>query len=58
LKQLQFYKLQESVWIHPFDCKREVGLLKEFFGFTSKEIQLIVAEQVENPDFLRTRFKI
>ena len=58
LKRLQFYKLQESVWIHPFECKREVELLKEFFGFTSKEIQLIVAEQVENSDFLRTKFKI
>jgi DNA-binding transcriptional regulator PaaX len=58
LKRLQFYKLQESVWIHPFDCKREIELLKDFFGFTSKEIQLIIAEQVENPDFLRTKFKI
>ena len=58
LKRLQFYKLQESVWIHPFECKREVELLKEFFGFTSKEIQLIVAEQVENSDFLRIKLKI
>ncbi|MDO8473999.1 MAG: hypothetical protein Q7S62_00370 [bacterium] len=58
LKRLQFYKLQESVWIHPFDCRAETELLKDFFGFTSKEIQLIVAEQIENPDFLRTKFKI
>ena len=58
LKHLQFYKLQESVWVHPFDCKREMELLQEFFGFTSKEIQLIVAEQVETPDFLRAKFKI
>jgi len=58
LKRLQFYKLQESVWVHPFDCEREVELLKEFFGFISKEMQLIVAEQVENADFLRAKFKI
>ena len=58
LKRLQFYKLQESVWIHPFDCRAEIELLKDFFGFTSKEIQLIVAEKVENPDFLRSKFDI
>lgn len=58
LKRLQFYKLQESVWVHPFDCKEEVKLLKNFFGFTSKEVQLIVVEKVENIDFLRTKFKI
>lgn len=58
LKRLQFYKLQESVWVHPFDCRAEVELLKDFFGFTSKEIQLIIAEQIENPDFLRAKFKV
>lgn len=58
LKQLQFYKLQESVWVHPFDCRRETELLKEFFGFASQEVQLIVAEQVEHAEFLRSKFKI
>lgn len=58
LRRLQFYMLQESVWIHAFSCKHEIGLLKDFFGFTSQEVQLIVAEEVENSDFLRTKFKI
>jgi len=58
LRRLQFYKLQESVWIHPFACREEIELLKDFFGFTSQELQLVVAEQVENTDFLRTKFKV
>lgn len=46
LKQLQLHQLQKSVWIHPFDCKDEVDLLRDFFGFTSQEVKLIVAENI------------
>ncbi len=41
LKRLDFYQLQKSVWIHPYNCKSEVELLADFFGLTSKEIRLI-----------------
>lgn len=58
LKRLQFYKLQDSVWAHPFNCEDEVTLLREFFGFTIKEFQLIVAEKVENQSILRDVFKV
>jgi hypothetical protein len=31
LKELGFYQLQKSVWIHPYDCRAEVEILREFF---------------------------
>jgi len=58
LKELGFYPLQKSVWIHPFDCQDEIELLREFFGLTKDEVRLIVAENIESDDWLREIFKI
>lgn len=58
LKELGFYPLQKSVWIHPFPCKDEIELLREFFGLSQKEIRLITAENIEEAGFLKTIFKI
>jgi len=48
LKELGFYPLQKSVWVHPFDCEAEIELLREFFGFSEEELRLIVAENIGN----------
>lgn len=58
LKRLEFYQLQKSVWVHPFNCEDEVRLLQDFFGFNNREVQLIVAETVDNSEQLRSHFKI
>lgn len=58
LKELEFYPLQRSVWIHSFPCKDEIELLREFFGLSQKEIRLITAENIENDNFLREMFKL
>jgi len=58
LKQLGFYPLQKSVWVHAFDCQAEVELLREFFGLTEKEIRLIIAEKIENDQELKKFFKL
>jgi hypothetical protein len=31
LKELGFYCLQKSVWVHPFPCEQEINVLKEFY---------------------------
>lgn len=46
LKQLGFYPFQKSIWIHPYDCGAEIELLKDFFGLTDVEAQLIIAENI------------
>lgn len=58
LKELGFVPLQKSVWIHPFDCRDEIELLKDFFALIDKEVRLIVAQDIGDDDFLREIFKI
>jgi len=58
LKELDFYPLQKSVWIYPFDCRAEIELLKDFFGLSENEIRLIVAENIGNDKKLKEIFKL
>lgn len=58
LREFGFHLLQKSVWAHPFPCKDEITLLRDFFGLSQKEIRLITAENIENDNFLRTIFKL
>lgn len=46
LKEMGFKPFQKSVWICPFDCEAEIELLKEFFGFSDKELKLVIAEKI------------
>jgi len=58
LKELGFYPLQDSVWIHPFDCQAEIELLKEFFGLSEKEMRLVIAENIGKDNKIKEIFKI
>ena len=31
-KKLGMYQLQKSVFVHPFDCKKEIDMVSDFFG--------------------------
>ena len=58
LKQLGFRQFQKSIWIHPFDCRVEIALIKGFFGLTDKEVQLIVAEDIGSEEEWRRIFVV
>jgi len=58
LKELGLFPIQKSVWVTPFDCKDEINLLKDFFGFSEKEIRLIVAESIDQDDKIKEKFSI
>lgn len=58
LKELGFMVIQKSVWIHPFPCQDEIALLRDFFGLDEKEIQLIVAEKIDNNRELKKIFNL
>ena len=58
LKELGFYPLQKSVWVHAFDCQAEIELLREFFGLTEKELRLIITENIGGDKKLKQFFKI
>lgn len=58
LKELGFYPLQKSVWAHPYKCDDEINVLKDFFGFSAKEIRIIIAEKIDDDLSLRKIFKL
>lgn len=58
LKELGFYQLQKSVWVHPYNCEAEVELLQDFFGLSDKELRLIVTQDIKNDQVLRDYFLI
>ena len=46
LDTLGFLKLQESVYVFPFECKNEINLIKNMY-FLSPYVQYIVADRIE-----------
>lgn len=43
LRTMNFYLLQNSVWIHPFDCSKQVGVLINYLGL-EQHVSLAVVE--------------
>lgn len=58
IKELGFYCLQKSVWIHPFDCQAEIELLRDFFGLSEDELRLVIAEKLGDDSNLRAIFDL
>ncbi len=58
LKELGFCPFQKSVWIHPYNCVGEIELIKDFFGLSSREAQLIVTESIGNDGRWQKLFKL
>ncbi len=56
LKELGFFPLQKSVWLHPFECQKEIMILKNFFNLKQKEIKVLLVERIENDAFLKKIF--
>jgi DNA-binding transcriptional regulator PaaX len=49
LKELEFYPLQKSIFICPFECKDEIDFIGEFFNIR-KYIKYLIADKIEESD--------
>lgn len=58
LQELGFCLFQKSIWIYPFDCAAETDLLKDFFGLSHNEIQLVVAGDIGKDEEWKRIFKL
>lgn len=58
LKGLGFYCLQKSVWVTPFECRKEIDLLREFFGLSENELRLVVSGEIGPDENLKKIFKL
>jgi DNA-binding transcriptional regulator PaaX len=50
-------RLQDSVWVYPYDCEDIIGLLKTDFGI-GKNLLYMMVDEIENDKYLRTEFGI
>lgn len=50
-------RLQDSVWVYPYDCEDIIGLLKTNFG-VGKNLLYMIVDEVENDKYLREEFKL
>ena len=55
LISLGFKRLQDSVWVYPYDCEDLVALLKADFKI-GKDLLYIIADEIENDAFLKEEF--
>ncbi|MBI5644588.1 hypothetical protein HY970_00655 [Candidatus Kaiserbacteria bacterium] len=52
-----FARLQDSVWIYPYDCEDLITLLKADFKI-GRDVLYMIVEVLENDRWLRTRYNL
>ena len=57
LKEIGFYQYQQSVYVFPYECEKEITLIKKIIE-GGKYLSYIVAEKVEYEDKLKTYFHL
>lgn len=57
IKELKFYLLQKSVWVHPYPCEKEIKFLAELFN-VYPYVNIIIAESIDNDVKLRKYFDL
>ena len=57
LRQLGFFELQKSVFVHPYPCTDEIDFLVEGYHIRS-HVRQIVADKIDNEPHLRQKFDL
>lgn len=50
-------RLQDSVWVYPYDCEDIVGLLKSDLG-VGRDVLYLIVDEIENDRLLRQEFNL
>jgi hypothetical protein len=58
IKELGLYKLQESVWVYPYDFQKEMEMLRTFFYLKHDEMKIIMASEIEDDKQIRLFFDL
>jgi len=51
------FRLQDSVWVYPYDCEDIVGLLKTDLG-VGRDLLYMIVDEIENDKHLREEFDL
>lgn len=57
LHEAGFIRLQDSVWVYPYDCEDMITLLKTDFGI-GKYLLYLIVDEIENDKHLRKGFNL
>lgn len=57
LRNLGFYPIQKSVFVFPFECKKEIDFLTDFFD-VSDHVRYIQAQKIDIEVALRRHFQL
>jgi CRISPR-associated endonuclease Cas2 len=57
LIQIGFVRLQDSVWIYPYDCEDLITLLKADFR-VGKDVLYMIVDKLENDSYVRNLFSL
>jgi len=57
LRQIGFVRLQDSLWVYPYDCEDLIMLFKTDFKI-GKDLLYIIADSIENDKNLRKEFNL
>ena len=57
LLDIGFYRYQQSVYIFPYECENELGLIKKIVE-GAKYIKYIIAEKIEDEKLIKSFFKL
>lgn len=57
LRRAGLERLQDSVWVYPYDCEDVITLLKTDFG-VGKNLLYLIVEELENDKYLRKHFEL
>lgn len=55
LRTLDFQRVQDSVWVHPYECREVLDLLRTRYGIRFEALYLCV-ESLDNDRWLRKQF--
>lgn len=58
LEEVGFVRLQDSVWVFPYDCEDVIALVKTELRLGGGSVLYIVAEEIENDSKLRGHFRL
>lgn len=56
-RELGFIELQKSVFVHPYDCNKEIEFLLEFYN-AKKYVRFLLTDEIDNELHLREKFRL
>lgn len=57
LDEMGFYSMQESVYVYPYPCEKEIKFLREVLEIPH-EVKMLRADRIENDEDLRKIFNL